>query len=73
MINDTFLLGYLPDSLKTAVVTLLYKQDKKGNLKNYRPISLTNYNYKIIAFVLTARLQKVIDGIISKIQTTYIK
>ena len=73
MINDTFLLGYLPDSLKTAVVTLLYKKDKKDYLKNYRPISLTNYDYKIIAFVLTARLQKVIDDIISKSQTAYIK
>ena len=64
MINDTFLPGYLPDSFKTAVVTLLRK-DIKDDLKNYRPISLTNYDYKIIAFVLTARLQKVIDGIIS--------
>ena len=73
MINDTFLLGYLPDSLKPAVVTLLHKKDKKDDLKNYRPISLTNYDYKIIAFVLTARLQKVIDDIISKSQTAYIK
>ena len=42
-------------------------------LKNYRPISLTNYDYKIIAFVLSERIQKVTQNLISHDQTAYIK
>lgn len=42
-------------------------------LKNYRPISLTNVDYKILAFVLSARLQKVICNLVSQEQTAYIK
>lgn len=73
MLNETFSKGQLPDSLKTAVVTLLYKKDSKEMLKNYRPISLTNYDYKILAFVLSARIQKIIHKLISRNQTAYIK
>ena len=73
MINDTFLLGYCPIPLKQQSLHRCIKKIKKDDLKNYRPKSLTNYDYKIIAFVLTARLQKVIDGIISKSQTACIK
>ena len=73
MLNETFSKGHLPHTLTTAVVTLLYKKDDKCLLKNYRPISLTNYDYKIIAFVLSARMQKVIHKLISNAQTAYIK
>ena len=42
-------------------------------LSYYRPISLTNYDYKIIAFILAARLQNVIGKIVNIDQTGYIK
>ena len=42
-------------------------------LKNYRPISLTNCDYKILTFVLAKRLQKVISKLISHNQSGYIK
>ena len=72
MVNECFENGFIPDSLKTAVISLLYKKDENYLLKNYRPISLTNYDYKIIAFVLAERPQKVIHNIISPTQTAYI-
>ena len=40
---------------------------------NYRPISLTNVDYRILAFILSARLQGVIESIVSPDQTAYIK
>ena len=42
-------------------------------LANYRPISLTNVDYKILAFVLANRLQTVIKSIVNPAQVAYIK
>lgn len=53
---------------------LLYPQKWwKCLLKNHRPISLTNTDYKTNALIFAHRLQKVIDKYISKEQTVYIK
>ena len=73
MISESFEKGFLPDSARRAVVCLLFKKNEKDLLKNYRPISLTNFDYKIIAFVLTQKLQTVIDRLISHDQSAYIK
>jgi hypothetical protein len=56
-------------SQRLAIISLIYKKGEKSLLKNYRPISLTNTDYKIIAFLFARRLQKVIDDE----QTAYIK
>ena len=63
----------LTSSQRLSVITLLYKKGDKRQLNNYRPISLTNTDYKIIAFVLAKRLQRILDNIISKDQSAYIK
>ena len=60
-------------SQRLAVMTLIHKKGDTKLLKNYRPISLTNTDYKIIAFVFARRLQKIIDKLISKNQSAYIK
>ena len=46
---------------------------RKNDLKNYRPISLTNTDYKIIAFIFARRLQTFISKQIGNEQTAYIK
>ncbi len=43
------------------------------DLGNYRPISLSNVDYKILAYVLTERLQPAFDQIIHPSQTAYLK
>ena len=58
---------------KLAIMSLIHKKGDKKNLKNYRPISLTNSDYKIIAFIFAKRLQNLIDKFISKDQYAYIK
>ena len=60
-------------SQRLAVITLIHKKGDKKLLKNYRPISLTNTDYKIIAFVFARRLQTIIDKLISNSQTAYVK
>ena len=57
-----------------ALLVLIPKGTKdKRLLKNWRPISLLNVDYKILAKVLAIRLQKVISHLISSDQTGYIK
>ncbi len=73
MILETFDEGELCESMKKAVVTLIYKKGDRYSLNNYRPISLTNCDYKIIAFILANRLQRVINEIVNEDQTGYIK
>ena len=73
MVNESFSKKTLPDSLTTAVISLLHKKGEKCLLKNYRPINLRNYDYKIIASALSYRLQKVLPSLIHKNQTAYIK
>ena len=73
MIHGTYNEGMLPRSSRRSVLTLIYKKGDKDLIKNCRPISLSNYDYKIIAFVLASRIQRVIDKIINKTQTAYIK
>ena len=38
--------GDLPESMKASVTRLVHKKDDKRNLKNWRPISLLNVDYK---------------------------
>ena len=71
--NEAFENNKLSDSHRRAVITLIFKKGERELLKNYRPISLTNCDYKILAFVLASRLQKVIHLLVSNEQTAYIK
>ena len=51
-------------SQKLGVISLIHKKGEKNLLKDYRPISLTNSDYKIISFIFAKRLQKVINDLI---------
>ena len=73
MIHETYTNGELPYTLRKALLALLFKKGDKTLLKNFRPISLTNYDYKILCFVLSNRMQGVLKDIILDDQTGYIK
>ena len=68
-----FIKGELTNSQRKAVTTMIFKNGDRKQLKNYRPISLTNADYKILAFVLAQRLQKIVPSIIDTDQSGYIK
>ena len=71
--NESYSEGILPESLRQSVISLIYKKGDATNISNYRPISLTNTDYRVLAFMLATRLQKVIDNIIDPNQVAYIK
>ena len=45
--NECFEHKILPPSMRRSVITLIHKKDDKTNIENYRPISLTNTDYRI--------------------------
>ena len=74
--EEIFELGELTDSMNKSVLSLLYKNspnNKREKIEHYRPLSLSNYDYKIIAFVIANRIKKIIGKIVSEDQTAYIE
>ena len=73
-INDSGIKGYLSVSLQQGVKTLLPKKDKDPLLvKNWRPISLLNMEYKLIAKCLAIRVKKVMGSLINLDQTGFLE
>ena len=72
-LNDCYVTGTMSNTQKRGLITLLFKKGDSQCLNNWRPITLLNCDYKIIAFILASRLQKVIASIVSETQTGYIK
>lgn len=54
-------------------MTLIYKKDDRTLTKNYRPISLSTADYKLLAFALSNRIHRVIGKLVGKQQSAYIK
>ena len=65
--NSAFENGHLSSSQRKAVITLIHKGKDlaRDNLKNWRHISLTNSDYKLLAKCLALRLGNVINDVVS--------
>lgn len=76
LFNAAYDLKTLPPSYSTSHTVLIPKTDEAEKLKfvkSYRPISLTNVDYKIFMKVLAQRLQSVVQQIVGPHQTCGIK
>uniref|UniRef100_A0A670K332 Reverse transcriptase domain-containing protein n=1 Tax=Podarcis muralis TaxID=64176 RepID=A0A670K332_PODMU len=63
----------IPSTWKEAFITIIPKQDADPTqVKNYRPISLLNTDYKIFAGILAKRLKKILIKIIHKDQAGFL-
>ena len=66
--------GKLPASQKQGAITLVPKKGKNlTDLKSWRPISVLNTDYKILAKVLATRIKKALPEIIDSDQIGYMQ
>ena len=73
-INYGFHKGELSISQRQSIIRLIPKKNKNLlYLKNWRPISLLNVDYKIASKALALRLKKVLSAVINNTQTGYVE
>ena len=72
--NYGFVKGKSSISQRQGIIRLIPKKNKNLSLlKNWRPISLLDVQYKIATKALAFRLRKVLPSIVSDVQTGYIE
>lgn len=63
----------LPPSLSQGIISLIPKQNKDLLLiDNWRPISLLNCDYKILAHIFSRRIKQVLSSITDEAQSGFI-
>ena len=67
-------IGKLHLAARRGVIALIPKKDRDPDfLKNWRPLTMLNLDYKILAKVLANRMKKVLPDIISESRTGFMK
>ena len=62
--------GTMPPSHQESVITILPKEGKDiGDIKNWRPITLTNCDLKLITKAIAMRTSKILNELIDPSQT----
>jgi hypothetical protein len=59
--------------LNFSFLTLIPKEQNATTIKKYRPISLTNYSFKVFSKCVTNRLGNISDSLITSNQKVFIR
>ena len=73
LIKEVFRENILSKSQYKGVLTLLHKGGERENIRNWRPLTLLNNDYKIVAKNLAERLKPVLPKIIHSDQKGFVK
>jgi hypothetical protein len=65
--------GFLLKEFNHTNIALIPKIDNPSQVHHYRPISLINFNYKIISKILSNRFKPLLHKIISPTQSAFLK
>jgi exonuclease III len=73
-LNEIFKSGEMSHDQRQGVISLIPKGDKDPRfIKNWRPISLLNVDYKILTKILANRIKKTLPSIIHQDQSAYVQ
>lgn len=61
LFNEIIKTEYIPEDWAKSIIVLLHKKGDKGDIGNYRPISLMSNIYKIFSKILLFRLTNILD------------
>ena len=73
VVKDIFRNKRLCESQYRGIITFLFKKGEREDIRNWRPITLLNVDYKIISKILAERLKKVLPKIINTEQKGFAK
>lgn len=69
VLNSCFRSGRLSRSQRRGVISLSFKKGDRLDIRNWRPISLLNVDYKLAARTIAGRLLKVLHVVVARDQT----
>ena len=73
-LNHCYEKGMLSISMRQTIINCIPKGDKaRDNIKNWRPISLLSVLYKLASSAIAARMNTVLNKLISQDQTGFVK
>ncbi|XP_026455672.1 uncharacterized protein LOC113356677 [Papaver somniferum] len=65
--------GHIPNGLNSSLIVLIPKVRGANSLRNFRPIGLSNFFFKIFTKILDTRLGSVLDKVVSEEQMAFMK
>lgn len=66
IVEDSRIRGYLETVITSTFIALIPKIDNRVSFEDFRPISLCNYIYKIIAKIIANRMRPILSNHISR-------
>src|SRR4028118_2126406 len=72
MVNKACSSGQLPRGMTQGRLTLIHKSGSRDDLNNWRPITLLNSAYKILAKALQKRIKSLLPELVSPDQTAFV-
>ena len=71
-VKEFFRTGIMPEGVNDTAIVLIPKVDRPERVSEFRPISLCNVIYKVVAKCLVNRLRPILDEIISPEQSAFV-
>eukprot|EP00253_Pinus_taeda_P029908 PITA_29908 len=72
VVEDSQRFSSILKSLNSTFITLIRKEEEANTSSKFRPSALCNVLYKIISKVIANKLKKILPGIISEEQSSYV-
>lgn len=73
VVHELFSSGRLPRQWNTTILAMIPKSSRAQAVGDFRPIACCNVIYKVISKVLYNRLVLILDSIVDKAHSTFIK